>query len=198
MFDNEIKKYQALNELAQCDGIAIMGSEDDLNIPLCELCRAFSIESELYNRSVTGLDVNNAEKIYDTCVRPIMPECIFLHIGKNDIEYFTSSPSEFDEKYRSLIRHIRKSDKKCRIVIVSMKNYDDDASILEMNKHLKYIALQEHCEYGDIAARRLWNPVGIRETISFIHSMGFVSSLKNRRPTYDLIKILFCYEPCLD
>lgn len=195
MYGNEIKKYQALNELAEQNGIVIIGGEEDKEIPLCELKQAFELNSNLYNRSVTNLSVNNALEIYDTCVAELNPESVLLHIGTADISLFKENSSEFDRKYRELIEHIRTSNRKCNIAIISLKNHEENSDIAEINKHLKYIAESERCEFGDISAKRVWNPKQTKDVVSFVYSIGFVHALKNKRPIYDLVKILFCYEP---
>lgn len=195
MFENEIKKYQALNKLAESNGIVILGGTKDREIWLCELKQAFELDSNLYNRSITDLSINNAKEIYDTCIVPLNPECILLHIGDTDLESFMKNPSDFDQKYRELIKHIKNTNNKCNIAIISLKNYSDNANTSELNKHLKYIAESERCEFGDISSKRLWNPKQTKDVISFIYSTGFVRPLKQKRPIYDLVKILFCYEP---
>lgn len=193
MFENEIKKYQALNELAEQNGIVIIGGTEDKNIPLCELKQAFELNSNLYNRSVDNLSVNDVSKIYDACVAHLNPESVLLHIGNADLKLFEDNSSDFDNKYRELIKHIRTSNPKCNIAIISLKNADDNNNITEINKHLKYIAESERCEYGDISTKRVWNPKQTKDVVSFIYSIGFVHTLKNKRPVYDLVKILFCY-----
>lgn len=193
MFENEIKKYQALNELAEQNGIVIIGGTEDKNIPLCELKQAFELNSNLYNRSVDNLSVNDVSKIYDACVAHLNPESVLLHIGNADLKLFEDNSSDFDNKYRELIKHIRTSNPKCNIAIISLKNADDNNNITEINKHLKYIAESERCEYGDISTKRVWNPKQTKDVVSFVYSIGFVHSLKNKRPIYDLVKILFCY-----
>lgn len=193
MFENEIKKYQALNELAEQNGIVIIGGTEDKNIPLCELKQAFELNSNLYNRSVDNLSVNDVSKIYDACVAHLNPESVLLHIGNADLKLFEDNSSDFDNKYRELIKHIRTSNPKCNIAIISLKNADDNNNITEINKHLKYIAESERCEYGDISTKRVWNPKQTKDVVSFVYSIGFVHSLKNKRPVYDLVKILFCY-----
>lgn len=192
MLENEIKRYKALNELAEQSGIVIMGGTEDKEIPLCELKQAFELNSMLYNRSIEGLSINSAIEVYDSCVAELKPESIILHIGMADMEEFSENPSAFDNKYRELIKHIKSIDKKCSVVVVSLKNPEDDADIAEMNKHLKVIAESEQCEYGDIATKRVWNPKETKDVVSFVYSLGFVHPLKNKRPIYDLIRILFC------
>ena len=116
-----------------------------------------------------------------------------IHIGEADLGIFAENLTEFDNKYLELIKVIKAQNKKCRIAVVSLKNYDSDPKIAEMNKHLKYVADSEKCEYGDISARKVWNPKASMDAASFVYSIGFVHPLKNKRPLYDLVKILFCY-----
>lgn len=198
MFHLEEKNYKTLNELAEHDGIVILGGSNDMTIPLCELKQAFSIESNLYNRSFRELSIDNAIEIFDSCIAPLEPETVILHIGEADLDDFAKCPSDFDKKYFELITHIKDYNKKCKIAIISVKNENNSSNISELNKHLKYISQCEHCEFGDISSKRVWNPQGTKDTLSFIYSMGFVRPLKNRQPLYDLVKILFCYEqPCM-
>lgn len=194
MKDFEIEKYERLNQIAQSKGIVIFGGSDDTDIPLCELRQAFDIEENMYNRSFHELSIEHAIEAYDSCVAPISPETVFIHIGKYDIELLHKNPNLFDSKYLELIEHIRAENKTCRIAVVSMKNYYNDPDIAEMNRHLKFIADSEKCEYGDIATRKVWNPQATREGASFVRNIGFVRPLKSARPIYDLIRILFCCE----
>ena len=195
MVENEIKKYQALNELADSNGTVIFGGSEDLQIPLCELKQAFELNSKLYNRSISGLSILNAPELYDTCIAPLCPEYILLHIGDADLELFQKSPSDFNQKYRELIQHIKASGANCNIAIISLKNYNEDTAIADLNKNLKYIAESEQCEYMDISTKRVWNPKQTKDVVSFVYATGFVRPLKKKRPIYDLVKILFCYEP---
>ena len=196
MKDFEIEKYERLNRIAQSKGIVIFGGSDDTDIPLCELRQAFDIEENMYNRSFHELSIEHAIEAYDSCVAPISPETVLIHIGKYDIELLHKNPNLFDSKYLELIEHIRAENKTCRIAVVSMKNYYNDPDIAEMNRHLKFIADSEKCEYGDIATRKVWNPQATRDAASFVRNIGFVRPLKSARPIYDLIRILFCCEAC--
>ena len=190
----EVKRYIELNKIADLQGIVIMGGTEDKSIPLCELKQAFSLKSDLYNRSVTDFSVNDAVEVYDSCVADLKPETILLHIGAADINLFDKNPAVFDNKYRELIQHIRSADKKCNIAIISLRNYEEDERIAEINKHLKYIAESEQCKYGDISSKRVWNPKETKDVVSFVYSVGFVKPLANKRPVYDLVKILYQFE----
>lgn len=193
MFKSEIERYKALNELSEPGGIVIFGGSGDGDIPLCELKQAFALQSNLYNRSFESLAVAQAREFYDACVAELYPDTVILHIGEADVKSFSESAAGFDTTYRELIAQIRKHDKECNIVIVSLKNDSDDVAITELNKHLKYIAESEHCEFADIAVKRVWNPKETKEIVSFVYSTGFVHALTGKQPIYDLVKILFCY-----
>lgn len=195
MLKNKIQKYQALNDLAEQNGIVIFGGTEDSQIPLCELKQAFALHSNLYNRSIADLSVNTALEVYDACVASLHPETVLLHIGAADLTFFKEDPSAFEQKYRELISHIRTLHQKCSIAIISLKNYEQADTVSKMNQCLKYIAESEGCEYGDISSKRIWNPKSTKDAVSFVYSIGFVHPLTNRHPVFDLVKILYCCEP---
>ena len=188
-------RYTELNRLAGTDGIVILGGSGDCEIPAGELRQAFAIEPKIYNRSLNGLSVKDAVSFYDECAASLHPETVLIHLGADDTDFFCQSPAEFDDCFRKLVAHIRENNKKCRIAIVSLRNYDSDTVVAEMNKHMCYIAQSEQCEFADIAQKRLWNPRSTMDTVSFVYSTGFVRPLQNKRPIFDLVKILFCSMP---
>jgi len=188
MYEQEMKNYRMLNELAEPDGIVIFGGNGDPELPLCELKQAFSIEQGLYNRSLPNLSVKDAAVFYETCAAPLHPETVLLHLGEADRGWFAENPVEFDCLYRNLIAQVRTHHEKCRIAVLSLKNPSGDPVTAELNRHLKYIAESERCEYGDITVRRVWNPKETKEVTAFIQAMGLV---RNRRTISDLVKILF-------
>ena len=193
MREAEIKNYEKLNDLAEQGGIVIFGSGSDKNIPTGEIRQAFAVESKIYNRSFENLSVTESVSIYEKVIAPLAPETVMIHIGEADLAIFAENPTEFDNKYLELITVIKAQNNKCRIAVVSLKNHDNDPQIAELNKQLKYIADSEKCEYGDISARKVWNPKASMDAASFVYSIGFVRPLKNKRPLYDLVKMLFCY-----
>ena len=196
MKETEILKYQKLNELAQTGGIVILGGSEDLNIPLCEIRQAFEMEENLYNRSFMDFSVTDSVVAYDACVSALKPETILLHVGQMDLDMLQQKAAEFDSQYRALINHIRAQNKHCRIAIVSLRNYENDPVIANMNTHLKYIADMEHCEFGDIACRRVWNPKATLDAANFVRNIGFMRPLKIERSILDLTKMLFCTGAC--
>ena len=194
MREAEIKNYIKLNQLAEQGGIVIFGCDEDKQIPTCEIRQAFAVESKIYNRSFDSLSVTEALDVYEKAIASLKPETVLIHIGEADLTTFAEMPTEFDNKYFELIKVIKAQNKKIRIAVVSLKNYDNNPQITELNKHLKYIADSEKCAYGDISAKKVWNPKASMNAASFVYSIGFVHPLKNKRPLYDLVKMLFCYE----
>ena len=192
--EKQISKYTKLNEILEQGGIVIFGSGEDVNIPVGEIRQAFSIDEKMYNRSFKNISITEAEAIYEKCIAPICPETVLIHIGEDDLALFKKAAAEFDSAYRNLIGLIKKQNKNCRIAVVSMRDYDNHPIIAEMNQHLRSIADSEQCEYGDIASKKVWNPKSTRDAASFVYSIGFVRPLKFKRPLYDLVKMLFCYE----
>ena len=79
-------------------------------------------------------------------------------------------------------------------MIVSLKNYDNNATVANINKLLCEIANTEKCEFEDISAKREWNVKESSETAYFIYDLGFDRPLNIKRPIYNLVRILFCYE----
>ena len=194
MFDAQIAKYRSLNQLAEADGTVIFGTSSDTNIPLGELKQAFALNDSIYNRSFSQLSVADAAKVYGECVAELCPDTVLLHIGETDVSDFGGKETAFEENYRALIGMIREKNKDCRIVIVSLKNYDNDITVAEINKLLCEIADSEKCEFEDISAKRSWNVKESSETASLIYDIGFVRPLNIKRPIYNLVRILFCYE----
>ena len=192
MRELEIKKYKVLNDIAEQNGTVVFGNTEDMNIPICELRQAFGIKENFYNRSFKNLSTNEACDIYAKCISELSPETVLLHIG--DTETFKNSTEGFADDYRRLISQIRNNNKKCRIAVISLKNYNNDSDIAELNKVLKYIADSQKCEFCDISQKKVWNPKQTKDVVSFVYDIGFVRPLKNKRPLNDLVKILFCFE----
>ena len=191
MLNDVVKKYQKLNELAEQGGIVLFGCGEDLSIPLCEIKQSFSVDEQLYNRSVSVLSLADACEVYRQCVASLKPDTLFLHLGAFDQKLFTENPGEFSELYSALIKAVKQDNPNCSISVVSLKNEDNDECIASMNKLLKDIATVNLCEFTDISHRTVWNPKSSMATSSFLHSIGFVRPLKQKRSSYDLARMLY-------
>ncbi len=188
MLENELQEYTALNSIAEKGGIVLFGGKEDKTIPLCELKQAFSLPN-IYNRSVEEFWIKNAIEYYDLAVAPLFPDYLLVHISESDVKLFEADKTAFDCALRDFIAHVRSKNKKCNIVLVSMKNFDGEDRLVKINTHLKYIANSERCEFGDISTRKVWNPKATKDVVRFVSCMGIA-----KRPIYDLIKILYHFD----
>lgn len=188
----KIEMYKRLNKLAKSSGCVIFGGSEDVDIPIAELKQAFGLEENYYNRSVSGLTLSEAADTYRECAANLEPETVFLHMGEEELKSLAVGTEKLAKDYRMLINAVREGDKKRRVVIVSMKNYDANAETTEFNKQLKYIAESEHCVYCDISEKKTWSPKRTAETMSFIHDIGFVHPLNIKKPVSDLVRMIFC------
>ena len=193
-YEAEIGKYHILNALAGTGGTVVFGGTADREIPVSELKQSFGLIPALYNRSLSGLTLERAVRAYDEAAAPLVPERVLLHLGEADTERFESDPAGFDSDYRALIAHIRMTDRKCDVIVVSLKNPEGLPKIDALNRHLKNLAASERCEFCDINTQRVWNPAAMKETIAFLYSAGFVRPLHRKMPAYDLVRILYSYD----
>lgn len=193
MLKNEVAKHKYLNHLAEANGIVIFGGKDDVHIPLCELKQAFALNDSIYNRSFSELLVADATKVYCECIGELCPDTILLHIGDVDVSELKGKEATFKKNYITLINTIRENNADCRIIIVSLKNYDNNITVDNMNRILKEIADDEKCEFEDISTKRNCNVKKRSEVTSFIYDIGFDRPLNIKRPIYNLVRILFCY-----
>ncbi|MBQ7345572.1 MAG: hypothetical protein IJW45_05870 [Oscillospiraceae bacterium] len=189
--DRQIDTYQALNALASPGGVVIFGGSEDKRIPLCELKQAFQLREDFYDLSIADLTIADAPEFFDRCIAPLAPATLLLHLGEADLHTFELDPSTFHRTYGILLHHIKTSCKKCDIAVISLKETGTDPRIKQMNEHLRMIAESERCPYFDLSTMQLWDPKQTRDVMSFLYSTGFVRPLKQNRPLYDLVKILF-------
>lgn len=189
----ENMNYQELNEIAKMDGVVLMGGSFDLQIPVTELAHSFDFNFELYNRSEKNLSVKNAKEFFQTSVAPICPEAMIVHLGNEDVNFFKTNSSDFDNKYLELIHAIKSTNKKIRIALVSVKNAEKNETIKKMNSHIKAIADAEKCVFVNLDNAKLWNPNATKASVDFAYKMG----LRVRKPLADVCEILYSYA-CLE
>ena len=183
--EKQIQEYKKLNSIASKGGIVIFGANTDREIPVGELKESFNLDYAAYNRSFSDLTLDNAIELYDTCVLPLEPDTVMIHIGEN--RDYWKDIAGFEQKYIALIKHIRENDKKVRIVVVSVKDE-------EISRHLKNIADSMRVDFQDIAQAAVWSPQSIKGVHSFLESLGLYGYKRTVRSVsaYDLTKIFFC------
>ncbi|MCR5290355.1 MAG: SGNH/GDSL hydrolase family protein [Treponema sp.] len=192
-FSNEINKYKALNSLASVGSVVLFGGSMDKEIPVLEIAQSCDLNFTMYNRSIDNLSILEATQYYETCIAPIQPEAVLIHIGSTDIDFFRNNTSAFDKAYIALIERIKADNKKTRIAVISVANYSKNETVSELNRHLHAIADSEHCEFCDINRIKVWNPRATKEVFSFLYDTGFLRPLSIKKPVRDIVNLLYGY-----
>ncbi|MBQ8526544.1 MAG: hypothetical protein IJ460_07510 [Clostridia bacterium] len=139
-----LNNYKTINSSAEKNAVVFFGADWLSGIPVAELARDAGIDAPVYNRSLSGLTLGEAEQAADTCVCSLQPDKVFINIGENDIcEGFDKK--EFAEKYEWLLYTLH-SKCCCKIYILSIVNDKFGAA----NGMLRAIAEKYGCEYVDI------------------------------------------------
>ncbi|MCQ2590768.1 MAG: hypothetical protein MJ179_10125 [Treponema sp.] len=185
--------YQELNGIAKTNQVVLMGGSMDQLIPVTELAQSFSFNFELYNRSSEKLSVKNAVEYFNNMIAPITPEGIIIHLGDEDLNLFTSNPTEFDKYYLDLLSAVSACNRKMRIALVSVNNPSKNEVIKNMNAHIKSIASSSKCQFVNLDNAALWTPKANKAALDFAYSMG----LQVRKPLLNVAEILYSYA-CLE
>ena len=148
----QAEKYLKLNKIAQNNGIVLLGSDFFNSMPVCELKQALGFDCCLYNRSFDGLTAADSEAVYTNVIADMLPSKILIQLGETDLERGFRSIPEIISSYRNLIASIRKHDRKCEIVIVSVCENNSGIQPEEFNKQLEKLADENKCSFADISA----------------------------------------------
>lgn len=96
---NVIKEF---NEFALKGEIVIFGSTYMANFPFYELINKSRLENAVYNRSIEGMTVAEADELLETCVFTLKPKKLFLSLGEADI-----GNEKAIAQYEALVRKVR-------------------------------------------------------------------------------------------
>lgn len=154
--ENELKKYHHLNGIAERNSTVCFGSDCFSKIPFTELSNSFNIDTPVYNRSITGLSIDDCEEVLKECIFELCPSKVFLNIGEEDIKKKDFDCEKFISSYEWLL-YIVHTRCKGRIYVVSIINESSKTSYV--NEKLKSIAKNTGCHYVDITAAKNTNQV---------------------------------------
>ena len=77
--------FHAQNQWVRAGGVVLFGADFFAALPVAELNSYFQVESAVYNRSVPGLSVFEAEQLLDVCVLELHPSKVFVNLGERDV-----------------------------------------------------------------------------------------------------------------
>ena len=180
-FESEIQKYVSLNQYVSHNGVVIFGGSESHEVSLDEIKDAFNLDEHVYNRSFSGMTLDDASDLYDKTVATMKPSAVLLQIGAAD------TPDNFDEKFLALVSHIKEVSKGAKIYIVG---YRDEAKS-DLNDRLMKLAYLAACEFVAIADSSRTASRSKVEMMNFLDNCGFVCPIKRRRSITDLTQLIF-------
>ena len=104
-----------INDISMKGEIVVFGSTYMSEFPLYELVNKCTFEHAIYNRSISGLTVNEALKIVDDCVISIRPCKLFLSLGEED-----EGDHDAINRYTHLVSYIRSKLPDCSLYLIGL------------------------------------------------------------------------------
>lgn len=131
------------NDLMMKGEIVIFGSTYMAGFPFYDLINKCNLENAIYNRSIEGLTIEEADAILEDCVIALKPEKIFIALGEEDEKTKNAA-----DKYCNLINRIRLLLPKSKIYVIGLvsnsayaESFNKQISVLDDKKNIFYIEL---------------------------------------------------------
>lgn len=150
VFANEIKRFHSLNKIANGNGTLLIGSSFMAAMPTGEFKQIYSVNKDLYNRSLEDLTIASAKDIIELNVRELCPDRVLLQLGETDLERGFKNIPEMMAEYKSIIEMIRSIDKHIKIVLVSVCENEYKIQPAKFNLELEALAHSTKCQYADV------------------------------------------------
>ena len=82
----KFRMFRVYNDITLQNEIVIYGSTFTAEFPFYELSQKYLLSNAIYNRSIPGLSLKEAEVGLESCVLEIRPKKIFLSLGEQDLQ----------------------------------------------------------------------------------------------------------------
>ncbi len=139
----KIKMYKVFNDITLKNEILIFGSTFTAGFPFYELAKKYPLSNAIYNRSIEGLTILDANKAIDDCVLSAKPSKIFYALGQDD-----TNTSDSLSLYKELLNKTKKALPLSKIYIMSIPSTNESAKIF--NDSLKHLCEDYGTEFIDI------------------------------------------------
>ena len=137
------KAMKGINELLLKGEIVIFGSTYMAGFPFYELVNKCKFENAIYNRSIEGLTLAEAQELMQSCVIDIAPRKVFLALGEEDAE-----DPEAVSRYSEIVKRLRQKLPNTHLYLIGLAgegSYVDDFNHRIMalcdDKMISYIQL---------------------------------------------------------
>jgi len=143
--------YKVFNDITLKNEIVIFGSTYTAKFPFYELSKKYYLNNAIYNRSIEGMTIFEAEQILDDCVLAVEPSKIFLSLGECDIDDISSL-----EIYEKILLRIKNALPNTAIYVLPVHITDTDDKFNEIlnsicqKTDIEYIKLNYNNSYDKI------------------------------------------------
>ena len=158
--ESKKEMFKVFNDIILSGEIVIFGTAFFETYPIYELSKKYLMSNAIYNRSISGMTLDEAKEILDDCVISAKPSKVFLALGEHD------TPCEKTVSYyKSII-------KKCSDALPNSKMYVLSVPFagkagMEYNSILKSICENSKAEYIEIDYERSFEAIFKRLTLFF-------------------------------
>lgn len=146
--ETELKRYHCLNEAAAPDCAVFFGSDLFSGIPFGELSHNTGLDVPVYNRSIDGLSISEAERVINECVCRLNPSKVFVNLGEADLTAPDFDLKRFLTTYEWLLYTL---NSRCHVKIFVVSILSDHPMTGAVNNGLRRLAAETGCTYVDIS-----------------------------------------------
>ncbi|MGN1345530.1 MAG: SGNH/GDSL hydrolase family protein [Eubacteriales bacterium] len=139
----KINMFRTFNDITLKNEIVVYGSTYTAEFPFYELSKKYLLNNAIYNRSIRGLTLADAEEYLTDCVLNIRPSKIFLALGDCDLD----NPSAMTI-YRRILRKIQEKLPDAHLYVLSVALAGDRAKTF--NNALCTLCRETGAQYLDI------------------------------------------------
>lgn len=137
-------QYTFLNKLAKGNGIVLWGSTSLAEQPVNELLQGFHTSQSVYNRSIAGLRLKEAELFLEQCVLELSPSRVIINLGEEDL-LDSDDVAQMIEQYRWILYKIHVSLPLCQLVVTTVPGKGEVCD--RFNEELKKLAKEFGCSF---------------------------------------------------
>lgn len=135
-------RFCFLNKSVKRNGVVLWGSTS-LDKPFVnELIQGFPMSQNVYNRSISGLNISDAEKYLEQCVYELSPSRVIINLGEEDVKNCTDV-MQLTEQYRWLLYKIHVALPACQFVVTTVPGKSEVCECF--NEELKKLAKEFGC-----------------------------------------------------
>ena len=120
-FNKKIRMYESVNDVTLKGEIVVFGSSFTANFPFYELAQKYVLSYAVYNRSIDGMTLAEAEQGLDVCVLNVKPYKIFLALGECDLDNLSAMTV-----YRRILAKIALKLPNAKVYVLPVLNNGDE------------------------------------------------------------------------